>query len=68
MNYLTPAPGLRGYNNGTLWGVGINGYSWSSTIPSGSIGAYNLTFLYGGVYPNSSNYRAHGLQLRCLQE
>ncbi|MDE5945477.1 MAG: hypothetical protein K2G93_07835 [Rikenella sp.] len=51
-----------------MYGIGRSGYSGSSTIPSGSIGAYNLTFLYSGIYPNSSNYRGNGYQLRCLQE
>ncbi|MDE5944584.1 MAG: hypothetical protein K2G93_03245 [Rikenella sp.] len=51
-----------------MWYVGYNGYSWSSSIPSSSIGAYYLNFNYGGVFPSYSNYRTYGFQTRCLQE
>ena len=69
---IAPAPGFRdagstkGY--GVLWNVGNNGYSWSSTIPTGSGYAHLLDFDYSWLNPQSSNYRAYGLQLRCLQE
>ena len=61
-------PGLRAYQYGTLYDVGSAGYVWSSTIPTGSGNAHNLSFYYGGIYPQLSSNRAHGLQLRCLQE
>ncbi|MDE5944222.1 MAG: hypothetical protein K2G93_01385 [Rikenella sp.] len=63
---IYPAPGLRGYNNGTLWGVGRTWYGWSSTV-TGTL-AHFLNFDYGGVHPNSHNYRPYGFPLRCLQE
>ncbi len=56
----------RGF--GGLRDVGNYGYSWSSTIPAESGNAHYLDFNYDGVYPQRSNYRAYGLQLRCLQE
>ncbi|MDE6499383.1 MAG: hypothetical protein K2K83_01585 [Rikenella sp.] len=63
-----PAPGWRDIANGALWRVGRTGFSWTSTIPAGSIDAHRPYFDYDGVYPNSSNLRAHAIQLRCLQE
>jgi hypothetical protein len=62
------APGLRAYQYGTLYHVGYAGYIWSSTIPAGSGDARTLGFGYGGISPQSSNGRAYGFQLRCLQE
>ena len=62
----SPAPGYRAYGSGVLWVVGGDGYSWSSTIRNSNI--YFLHFGYNGVNPQSNNYRAYGLQLRCLQE
>ena len=61
-----PAPGYRHAFYGTLWSVGYSGYSWSSTV-SGSNVRF-LDFGFYGVYPQHSNYRAHGFPLRCLQE
>ena len=67
-----PAPGYRDAMSargfGGLRDVGNYGYSWSSTIPAESGNAHYLDFNYDGVYPQRSNYRAYGLQLRCLQE
>ncbi|MDE6500213.1 MAG: hypothetical protein K2K83_05870 [Rikenella sp.] len=67
-----PAPGFRdsGYYGGygTLYAVSSYGYSWSSTIPTGNTSAHSLNFSYGRIYPNNSNYRSYGFQLRCLQE
>ncbi len=54
----------RGF--GGLRDVGYYGYSWSSAI-AGSNARY-LDFYYDGVTPQNNNYRAYGLQLRCLQE
>ncbi|MDE5944580.1 MAG: hypothetical protein K2G93_03225 [Rikenella sp.] len=50
-----------------MYNVGNSGYSWSSTIPTGSTNAHNLNFNYGGINPNNNNNRAYGFQLRCLQ-
>ncbi len=52
--------------NGTLIGIGYNGFCYSSSA-NGSGGVY----LYFGVThlnPSSSDYRGHGIQLRCLSE
>ncbi len=65
-----PAPGYRDAMStrgfGGLRDVGYYGYSWSSAI-AGSNARY-LDFYYDGVTPQNNNYRAYGLQLRCLQE
>ncbi len=63
-----PAPGYRHRDYGTLYDVGGAGYIWSSTIPAGSGSAHYLYFGYGEVSPQSSNGRAYGFPLRCLQE
>ncbi|WP_300828970.1 hypothetical protein [uncultured Rikenella sp.] len=46
--------------------VGHNGFCYSST----TIGSndYCLGFIVAVLYPSHENYRAAGLQLRCLSE
>lgn len=46
--------------------VGYFGYSWSSSV-GGIYGMY-LGLCAMGLYPNSTNRRAYGFQVRCLQE
>ncbi|MDE5944392.1 MAG: hypothetical protein K2G93_02260 [Rikenella sp.] len=50
-----------------MYAVGGNGYSWASSVTTGT-NVYNLYFYYSGIYPNYYNYRAYGFQSRCLQE
>ncbi|MDE6499389.1 MAG: hypothetical protein K2K83_01615 [Rikenella sp.] len=50
-----------------MYSVGHGGYSWASSVTTGT-SAYYLGFTYGGISPNYNSRRAHGLQLRCLQE
>ena len=60
---------LGGYRNiptGALGGVGRNGYSWSSAV-SGVYGMY-LGFYATWLLRGSTNNRAYGFQVRCLQE
>jgi hypothetical protein len=52
--------------SGKLWGVGNNGFSWSSTASGSS--AHCLDFSYARIVPQNLLYRAYGFQLRCLQE
>ena len=60
-----PMAGSRSGSNGSLGGVGANGYYWSSTVSS----TYSRS-----LYFNSSNafmntdYRAHGCSVRCLKD
>jgi uncharacterized protein (TIGR02145 family) len=60
-----PMAGSRSGSNGSLGGVGANGYYWSSTVSS----TYSRS-----LYFNSSNafmntdYRAHGFSVRCLKD
>ncbi|MDE6500156.1 MAG: hypothetical protein K2K83_05570 [Rikenella sp.] len=49
-----------------MYSVGNGGFGWSSSA-SGNNG-YFLGLYYNGLYPNSYSRRAHGFQLRCLQE
>ena len=63
-----PAAGYRHRDSGTLYAVGSNGYSWSSSIPAGSTNAHYLSFYYSWIYPQNSVSRAYGFQVRCLQE
>ena len=61
-------PGYRDARARTLGSVGSSGYIWSLTIPTGSGYAHYLSFSYSWLDPQSSNYRAYGFPLRCLQE
>ena len=61
-----PAPGSRDGGYGTLYYVGRNGYSRSSTVTDSH--GYFLVFGYDWLNPNYYSHRAHGLPLRCLQE
>ena len=63
----TLGPGYRNRADGTLYNVGQNGYSWSSSVPAAGSNAYFLNFNNTGVNPQNSNSRANGLQVRCLQ-
>ena len=60
-----PAPGFRHHASGAPGSVGY-GYSWASTV-SGTNGM-NLNFRSQLLYTSRSDYRAYGLQLRCLSE
>ncbi|MDE6499170.1 MAG: hypothetical protein K2K83_00500 [Rikenella sp.] len=46
--------------------VGSHGFSWAASVTD--LSTYRFDFTPDGVYPNNSNHRAHGFQLRCLQE
>ena len=62
-----PASGYRYYFDGSLLNVGSYGYFWSAS-PLNYL-AYHLFFYNDGrVRPSSSNLRAGGLSVRCLQE
>ena len=62
-----PAAGYRGRLGGALFKVGYYFYCWS-VAPSGYT-AYSLSLDYDGYFnPASSNYRAGGQSVRCLQE
>ena len=62
-----PASGCRYYDDGSLGGVCHHGYCWSASPSNDS--AYRLYFCSGGgVGPSSSNGRAIGQSVRCLQE
>ena len=62
-----PSSGHRDYSDGSL--SRVNGYYWSAS-PNDSK-AYVLFLLGsppGNVMPSSSDFRAHGQSVRCLQE
>ena len=67
------APGFRdcGYygRGGQPDNVGYGGFSWSPAV-GGTNRIYGtfLSFYTQRINPNSSGYRAHGVQLRCLSE
>ena len=50
-----------------MWGVGTNGYAWSSSPTSGSTNAGYLDFNSGNVNPLNNNNRAYGFPVRCVQ-
>ena len=69
-----PAPGWResGWRGvetgGKVYGVGNNGFSWSTTQVSDSNNAYRSDFNPTWLNPQGNHYRAYAYQLRCLQE
>ncbi|WP_300829473.1 hypothetical protein [uncultured Rikenella sp.] len=52
--------------SGNSIGIGSDGFSWSSTA-SGNTGVYSH-FSTQYLNPGRANFRAYGLQLRCLSE
>ncbi|MCM1150791.1 MAG: hypothetical protein NC322_01970 [Alistipes senegalensis] len=64
---FTVASGLRNNTTGDLWGVGTNGYAWSSSPTSGSANAGYLDFNPTNVNPLNNNNRAYGFPVRCVQ-
>ncbi|MDE6499628.1 MAG: hypothetical protein K2K83_02845 [Rikenella sp.] len=64
--FAYPAPGSRSNGSGVLLAVGNSGNGWSSSITDHM--TYFLDSHYDWIRPNNFSSRAHGLQLRCLQE
>ena len=62
-----PAAGCRYSGNGSMNGVGSNGYDWSSSQCDDNYG-YSLVFNSGRVHPSNSRSRAYGFSVRCVQE
>ena len=65
-----PASGFRNYDNGSVAGVGIDGFYWSASPNYSNLYyAYCLGFYYNGdVYPSYDFKRAYGLSVRCQKE
>lgn len=62
-----PISGCLRFEDGTLGGVGSNGYYWSVTHSSHA--AYSLHFDNdGNVNPSRSVLRAYGFSVRCIKE
>lgn len=64
---VLPAAGSRGSATGASYGQGSYGYYWSSSVPSGSTSASYVSF-NGATLSTSTNYRAGGYSVRCVQE
>ncbi len=60
-----PMAGTRNFSNGSLNGVGTNGFYWSSTV-NGVFSRF-LYFLSGDADVGSGS-RAHGYSVRCLKD
>ena len=60
--------GCRYYASGALYYVGYYGFSWSSTVAASGYYAHSLGFDPQGLSPTDTDYRACGLQVRCLME
>ncbi|WP_297831518.1 hypothetical protein [uncultured Rikenella sp.] len=60
------APGFRSNSSGTLYVVGQNGFSYSSS--TSNIGGLDLGFSSNYLGPGFSDNRGYGFQLRCLSE
>mgnify|MGYP000942575685 CR=1 FL=1 len=62
-----PASGLRYSNDGSLGGVGYNGYYWSA-VPYSTGNGCDLVFNSGHVGPLDSNSRTYGFAVRGVSE
>jgi len=57
--------GLRYYNNGSLYDVGVYGFYWSSTVD----GTHSRSlYFYSGNANVNSYARADGFTVRCLKD
>ena len=62
-----PASGDRGYNDGSLFGVGNFGNFWSA-VPNNTFIGCNLGFTSGDVNPLHSGPRTYGFAVRVVSE
>ena len=62
-----PASGDRGYNDGSLFGVGNFGNFWSA-VPNNTFIGCNLGFTSGDVNPLHSGPRTYGFAVRAVAE
>lgn len=63
-----PAAGYRHSSTGASNGQGASGNYWSSSVPAGSVDASGVYFHSAGKLNVSTNYRANGYSVRCIQE
>jgi len=59
-----PVAGRRTSNSGSLSGVGVDGYYWSSTV----VGIESQRLYFSVVAMMSSSSRAYGASVRCIKE
>ena len=64
---VLPAAGYRNSADGVSFKQGINGYYWSSSVPSSSIYASNVYF-NSATLSIDTYYRGNGYSVRCIQE
>ena len=62
-----PLSGFLRCSSGQLYLVGSSGFYWSIT-PNSNFAYYLYLINNGSVYPSSSDSRAYGRSVRCLQE
>lgn len=63
-----PAAGYRHSSTGASNGQGASGNYWSSSVPAGNVDASGVYFHSAGKLNVSTNYRANGYSVRCIQE
>jgi uncharacterized protein (TIGR02145 family) len=59
-----PMAGYRNSSNGSLFGVGTNGYCWSSTVSGTNSRTLDFNSINANMYDNN---RAFGFSVRCLK-
>ncbi|WP_459187010.1 InlB B-repeat-containing protein [Parabacteroides sp. APC149_11_2_Y6] len=64
---ILPAAGVRDGDSGDSGGQGGDGFYWSSSVPLGNAGASVVFFLSAAMEP-TTNSRANGHSIRCIQE
>ena len=58
-----------GYLSGTaVYAAGLCGYYWSSSLHGTAMGAYNVGFYIGGVFPQDSHSLFYGFSVRLVRE
>ena len=67
-NLLLPATGNRRYFDGAIDAFGSIGTYWSSSVPSDEVYASRVYFGGADKLEDSTNERAYGYSIRCIQE
>ena len=65
--FVLPTAGHRGQGAGTSYKQGSAGYYWSSSVPSGNVKVYHVSFNSTVLNVDVVN-RTYGFSMRCVQE
>jgi uncharacterized protein (TIGR02145 family) len=60
--------GYRDYSGGSFYGLGYDGYWWSSTEYGGSDAWYRYLYYYNANVGRYNDYKRNGFSVRCLRD